>query len=851
MKGLTAMHQQDIIEAALEKCATEPVRIPGSVQPHGAIVVVDNESLKVTHASENLSSLTGIDVQAALGRDLYDVFPKGTRHDLVNNLLPAFLNQKTRMIEKLTFGDQVLFAGAAAAGPATVFEFEPLSVQRNMSNSAISQLAFLTAQLQGLQTQEQLFDKTVRLLQVLTGYKRVMVYAFDEEGNGQIKAEATSGELEPFLGLHFPSWDIPAQAREIMMQIPFRYIANIDATPCPVIAADGYDTALDLTNAHLRGVSPVHMRYLKNMGTQSSFTLNVVVGGRLWGMIALHHTKANVPDQSAREVCRNFVRLFELSLDSIIQRERIERLHEAGRVTSELKSQASADTKASFFNQTILDRLRETMQADGAVLAKDGVTMCSGTTPAQDDLPGLITFGLGLKDPFYSHKLATDHPEAAESVGPNFAGLHITPMGERCFIAFLRRDREQVTEWAGAPEKTIVGSGADARLNPRGSFATYKQKVKGSCAPWSPEEHQIASDVWAILVASERQALIQQTTRQQKLIIDELNHRVRNILTLIRSLSRQSRSSTDSIDEYVETLEARIEAVANAHSLAVQKPDAFVSLRAIFDIESAPFNMDEQRISLIGSDFGIRPDVAPVFALVVHELMTNAAKYGALSQPGGTLVVDFVETDGGLTLNWRERDGPPVAQPTKEGFGSTLLAKAVPNEIGGKIAIDFEPTGVEASIFLPQAVFTGARFISVAAPRPPAATTARAPSQAYGSRSALRSLLLEDSFVVSMDTLRVMNEVGIEQIQTAMTVDEALSSIDARTPDFAVLDVNLSAGQTSLPVARYLMERGVKFVFVTGYGSDAVPNDLFADVPILQKPLQRAVLEATLKEMNL
>ncbi|MEL6961012.1 MAG: HWE histidine kinase domain-containing protein, partial [Pseudomonadota bacterium] len=664
-----------------------------------------------------------------------------------------------------------------------------------------------------------------------------------------VQAEAVSGGMEPFLGLNFPAWDIPPQARSIMLETSFRYIGDIAAEPVPVLSAKGADADLNLTHAHLRGVSPVHLRYLKNMGSEATFTLNLVVGGKLWGMISMHHPEPRIPDHAVREVCRNFKQVFELTLDGMIQRKRLARLHRASNLASELKSQAAQQTSPSFFNQAILDQLRETMHSEGAVLVKDGVTMNSGVTPGPEYLPRLIEFGNSLTEPFYSHRLDRDYPSGASIVGPEFAGLHVTPMREDCFIAFLRRDREQVTSWAGAPEKTIVGSGADARLNPRGSFAAYKETVRGTSRPWSAEEHQIANDVWAILVSSERQALIHQTTRQQKLVIDELNHRVRNLLTLIRSLSRQSRSTSENINDYVATLEARIEAVATAHSLAVQKTEAFVSLHKIFEIEAEPYNIDETRVVLQGDDAGIRPDIAPIFALVIHELMTNAAKYGCLSQTSGFLEITLNKSPDGLSITWREENGPPVMPPTRKGFGSTLLSKAIPNEIGGTIALSYPVEGVRAVIKLPNSVLSGARFVGTTKSET-AHDSPLAPKK-KASRADLRCLLVEDSFVVSMDTVRVMNEVGLEQIQTAMTLEEAMSSLTNELPDFAILDVNLSAGQTSLPIARFLRDRDVPFFFVTGYGVDGVPDDLFPTATILRKPLRRSMLDASLHEVGL
>ncbi len=298
------------------------------------------------------------------------------------------------------------------------------------------------------------------------------------------------------------------------------------------------------------------------------------------------------------------------------------------------------------------------------------------------------------------------------------------------------------------------------------------------------------------------------------MLINELNHRVRNILTLIRSLSRQSRATAETIDDFVETLEARIEAVANAHSLAVERPDSYVSICTILSLEAEPHD----RVEVLGPDAGLRPDVAPIFALVVHELMTNAAKYGALSNATGRVAIDLSPVGTGLKIQWRERGGPPVTAPKREGFGSSLLQNAVPNELRGTIDVDYRESGIVVEMTIPQDVLSGVRIVPGAQRlqaeniRPP---SERPQEQTQQTRSRLRCLLVEDSFVISMDTMRIMNEVGLTSVQTVMNATEAMQAIDAERPDFAVLDVSLSGDETSLEVAKRLLELGVPFAFVT------------------------------------
>ncbi len=840
------------LEAALKRCASEQVHIPECIQGHGAIIAVDNRTLQVTHASSNLASIVGLDIAAVLGKNINDVFPAELRHDLVNGLLTESSMQENRTLGNYKLVGKRFGIASAAAKNATIFEFEAVGKSSNLDRKAVDHLELLTSQLQNVQDKKTLFDKSVMLLKILTGYQQVMVYEFDAEGNGKVQAEALSGPGQSFLGLNFPAWDIPQQARDIMSCTLFRYIADVNAQPICVLASGNDDTPLNMTFAHLRGVSRVHLEYLKNMGRSATFTLNIMVSGQLWGMISLHNSAARYPDQSIREVCRNFARFFALKLETILQHERLERLNQAELLRKKLVDTAASSRSGSMFDAELLKLLCAAMNADGMMLASDGDIQNIGLCAPPECLDNFLHFGRNCEEGFHSSSVCEDLENYTAICGSEIAGLHVTQIPENGFVAFFRRDREYATTWAGVPKKEIEGDGETFKLNPRASFEAYKTTVRGTAIPWTIEEHQIASDIWAILISSERNALIEKTTRQQQLLIAELNHRVRNMLSMIRSLSRQSQSTAVNIDDYIQTLDARIEAVASAHSLAVEKAGSSVSVYNILELEAAPHNNGSTSIHVSGDDIGVRPDVAPIFALVIHELMTNAAKFGALSKASGRVDIVLKPSNRGLDLHWKEKGGPKAARPVHKGFGSVLLSNAIPNELRGKYKAQFLDTGFEATIALPEEILSQKRYVTsfdtskAVFDGPPSVT-----ASSKKPRDEMQCLLVEDNFVVSMDTTRILNEVGFRTVDTALTKQDGLQSLRRTKPDFAVLDISLSGGDTSFGIAEELKKLGLPFVFATGYGDDGVPREKFPYTPVLKKPVLKAALESVLQEMCL
>jgi len=351
--------------------------------------------------------------------------------------------------------------------------------------------------------------------------------------------------------------------------------------------------------------------------------------------------------------------------------------------------------------------------------------------------------------------------------------------------------------------------------------------MKGQCKPWSDKDQQFAKRIWSLINGAERRAL-DTLSRQQTIMIDELNHRVRNILALISSMSKQSRDRYGTIEGYSQSLEARIQAIATAHDIVSGGLATAVSIRLIIEKELEPYiSHQKNRVVITGPDALLRADVAPVFSLIIHELVTNAVKYGALSSESGTLSVFITQNSDKLSLHWSETNGPLVTAPASRGFGSTLIEQAVPHELQGEAELLFEPGGVQANLTFPMSIFD-----ADATPSTGTNGTTKPPLDINKARAELRqnangiALILEDNYIIAQGLAMQLSKLGFDDVEISSDLDGVMEFLETERPTFAILDVNLGNGITSEPAALRLSGMGVPFMFLTGYGdsTDLTPN---------------------------
>ena len=188
---------------------------------------------------------------------------------------------------------------------------------------------------------------------------------------------------------------------------------------------------------------------------------------------------------------------------------------------------------------------------------------------------------------------------------------------------------------------------------------------------------------------------------RQILLAREVDHRAKNLLTVVQSVLRLTKAPDYS--SFLAAAEGRIDALARAHTLLASSRWAGIELHALVGAELAPFREDNghSRITTEGPDLLLLPDAAQVVAIVVHELATNAAKYGALSAPGGHLDVNWKHQGDDIVLRWREREGPRVATPSHSGFGSMILQASVTQQLDGTVRLDWSPDGLTVELSMP------------------------------------------------------------------------------------------------------------------------------------------------------
>lgn len=373
--------------------------------------------------------------------------------------------------------------------------------------------------------------------------------------------------------------------------------------------------------------------------------------------------------------------------------------------------------------------------------------------------------------------------------------------------------------------------------------------MHGQSAPWRSSEQRAANSLRTTLLevvlkmSDERNAMRKQAQDRQEILIAELNHRVRNILNLIQGLVSQGKKTAYTIDEYRSVLDARIFALARAHDQLTQTEWDWVSLRGLVDTEVEAYLTDKAtRVVLDGDDIDLSPNAFTTLALVVHELATNSAKYGALKTAAGSVAMTItLQEDGSANVTWREKNGPPVQPPTRRGFGTTIIERSIPFELKGTAEIRYRVTGFEADFMIPAPHLRKSQSRPVARQR--AEQVAIADLHIRGD-----CLVLEDNMVIGLDASDMLSDLGADHVHISGSVSDALDFIAANTVTFALLDMNLG-NETSLPVIEKCQELGIPVLLATGYGAQ---NDLpqeAAKVAVLKKPYNADSLRSAMAQV--
>lgn len=829
----------------LTNCDREPIHILGAIQPIGFLIALTADWL-VARASANIAQFIGFEPAELFGKPLFELFVPKAVHDLRNR---STLLRGPDAVERIF--DLELVAGRPNfdvalhfSGGQIVIEAEPASGEHG---DATGMVRSMIARLDGTSDFSAFYREGARQVRALIEFDRVMVYRFAADGSGEVVAEAVRSGIGSFMGLRYPASDIPVQARELYRRNLLRVITDVDAKPVPIVPQrDESGQPLDLSLSVLRSVSPIHIEYLKNMGVQASLSISIIVDGRLWGLFACHHYSPRCPTFERRSVSELFAQMFSMRLESRERQETVEYERRARDISDQLLGAVASDETLLKDPDWLGDILTNAIPADGVGVWLGGNSAFSGTVPPLADFRRIVR---ALNGTAAGKVFATDHigslVDEAHAFASDAAGLLAIPISRspRDYVVLFRKELIHSVRWAGDPHKPVDYGPNGPRLTPRASFAEWKELVEGKSQPFTGSEVRVAETLRATLIevvlrlADEASAERQQASARQELLIAELNHRVRNILGLIRGLIRQSLPAGGDIAEFVKVVDGRIHALARAHNQITDDHWGPAPLQALIDAEAAAFVDERDRIVVQGEPVSLNPQAYSTLALVFHELVTNSNKYGALSAEGGQVTIGWHrKAAGDLTVEWREAGGPPVVAPTRKGFGTTIIERSVPYDLGGAVKTDYDPKGFHAVFTIPARHLSepraGAGPQAIKYPRPAPGHAHPAPSKILRGQNVL---LVEDSLIIALDAEDIANRLGAEGVTTAATVQGALDSIEANRPTVAVLDINLG-DRNSYPIADRLADLQVPFLFATGYGEQANLPQNHRGRLVVQKP---------------
>lgn len=542
-------------ERLLANCASEPIQYPGAIQPHGVLMTLSEPALDILQISANVGTLLGIEASQVLGKPLPALVGAGLAEQVCKLVEQDLAEDLQPLAVKL---DGIAFEGFLHRHDGLlIFELELLASSASDPHSHLNRML---QRLQAAQDLDTLHDLVVREVQALTGYDRVLVYRFEEEGHGQVVAEASSLGMERFKGLYFPASDIPAQARQLYLSNWLRIIPDAAYTPVPIVPAmrPQDEQPLDLSFATLRSVSPIHCQYMRNMGVLSSMSISLVCEGRLWGLITCgNRTPLHVPS-SLRSACKTIGQVLSLQI-SAMQALQLAAEREAKIDSLARFEQAMRESAASVFDGLAASagQLLELVDASGVAIIDGDQLRTAGACPTPAQIHALHHWIEQQRMPvFASHELGSVYPPANEYrlLASGVLTLSL-PKPVTNGIIWFRPEVKETLSWSGDPRKPmhLDPSGDELRLRPRSSFEQWKVEMEGISRKWSHGDRFAANDLrrCALEIDLSRQVLREQAAvRARDELMAVVSHDLRSPMTVIAMLCgmMQKTFSSDAVN---------------------------------------------------------------------------------------------------------------------------------------------------------------------------------------------------------------------------------------------------------------------------------------------------------------
>ena len=640
----------------LTTCDQEPIRIPGSIQPHGFLLALPQEGeRRVVQVSANLAQHTGVAVEQALGKALPAILGEGAALQLEAELARVELSAQPTHLGTVQVGNERYFDVLAHVfDRLLVLEFEVVTRAtppdfRHLYPKVGSFLLKINdvrdiAEMSGLAAQQ---------IRDVTGFGRVMVYQFDRDGHGHVLAESRADSYGSYLGQRFPASDIPRQARELYMLNRIRLIQDANYTPARLEPAMNPVTGApnDLSYAALRSVSPIHLQYMRNMGTLASMSVSLIVKGQLWGLISCHNETPLPVAFEQRTVCEQLGQILALRIESRADAGELEFRLEVRRTMVSMLA-GLTQQKVDFADSLcgVFPELLRFARANGAAIVVDDRVLTYGDAPGEEEVRELVQWlgANGHGEVFHTDQLSALHAPASAYMR-NASGLLSMSISRihPHYLLWFRPEVVQTIDWAGQPQD----KSGPGQLTPRSSFASWRETIHGISAPWHDGEIELAVEFRGALLG-----IVLERAEQMAELAEELGRANKELEAFSYSVSHDLRAPLRHIAGFsdllmetagTEDLEKRrrfLKNIKDSARLAGKLVDDLLSFSQMgrAALHPSPVNMTElvrgciQKLGLdirerkVEWEIGALPTVRadPTFVqLALYNLLSNAVKF--------------------------------------------------------------------------------------------------------------------------------------------------------------------------------------------------------------------------------
>lgn len=482
-----------MINQIIKNCEDEEIQFLNEIQPFGYLIGIHKNSHQIEFFSQNIDELFEISAENVLNQDINQLYNFELDFDEVLNLdqgefcrTHLKINSKTYHLTSYHL-DELIY-----------LELEELIILEN-------RLAYYNFSEQILYSKsiDATWDRLISSIKKLINYDRVMLYKFLEDGSGVVIAEEIDNGLDSYLGLRFPEFDIPKQARQLYLEKKSRLVADVNSNRISLIATN--HQKINLMYSSVRALSPIHLQYLRNANCAASFSISIVINEKLWGIVACQNSEPKFIPNQVRLQTELLTRQARLTYVNFKATERLKFQNYFNETAIKLKENLLTEEN---LQQSMNNNLKEVLnltKANGIALVNFDDVFVEGETPDKHEILRIKEWAFKRNSArlFTSNTFYLDYGQEL-NLSPNSAGVMFCFLNQTYehFIIWFKKEQVQTLNWAGEPNKIKHVEIVDEILSfsPRTSFKIWQENIKNKSFIWLDKEKYVAKEVIKLII---------------------------------------------------------------------------------------------------------------------------------------------------------------------------------------------------------------------------------------------------------------------------------------------------------------------------------------------------------------